>query len=78
MQSTRFRSSDLQGKADLYSESGVAEYWVVDIPNQRIHVMTRIERGRYRSIVIHTPPSRLSPQCYPSASLPLADLFNID
>jgi Uma2 family endonuclease len=34
-------SSDLQEKADIYAEAGVQEYWVVDVPCSRIHVLSR-------------------------------------
>ncbi len=71
-------SDDLREKADLYSESGVEEYWVVDIPNQRIHVMSDIQLGRYRRIEIRVPPATLSPRCKPEAVLNIAELFDID
>ncbi len=70
-------SDDLREKADLYSEGGVAEYWVVDIPNQRIHVMSDICDGRYRRIEIHVAPAAIAPQCKPDARLQLAELFDI-
>ncbi len=68
---------DLQEKADLYSERGVAEYWVVDIPNRRIHVMTGLQDGRYRNIQIITPPTPLSPTCHGEAILNTAELFDV-
>ncbi len=71
-------TNDLREKADLYSESGVEEYWVVDIPNRRIHVMSDIHDGRYRSIEIHVAPAALAPKCKPDARLNLAELFDID
>ena len=70
--------SDLQEKANLYSRSGVGEYWVVDIPNRQIHVMSDIQDGRYRRIEMHAPPDELSPACKPDARLKLADLFDIE
>lgn len=70
--------SDLREKADLYAESGVAEYWVVDVPNRRLHVMSQITSGRYQSIVIHTTSDSVSPSCHPSASLSIADLFDFE
>lgn len=70
-------SDDLREKADLYSEGGVAEYWVVDIPNQRIHIMSDIHDGRYRRIEMHVAPDVIAPQCKPDARLMLAELFDI-
>lgn len=71
-------TSDLREKTDLYSESGVAEYWVVDIPNRRVHVMTDIVEGRYRSIEIFVPPARLAPRCQRDVALDLAAMFAVD
>jgi len=71
-------SFDLREKADLYSESGVSEYWVVDVSNCRIHVMSEIIDGRYRRIEICVPPNRLAPTCKPDAHLNTSELFDID
>jgi len=70
-------ATDLQEKADLYAESGVAEYWVVDIPGQRMHVMSHSDGHHYRRIEIIVPPNPLSPKCRPSAILNTAELFDV-
>lgn len=70
-------SSDLHEKADLYAESGVAEYWVVDIPASRIHVMSRSDGKHYRDIKMVTPPTPLAPQCRPLAQLDTNELFAV-
>jgi len=70
-------SADLQEKADLYAESGVAEYWVVDVPASRIHVMMRSDGKHYRSIEIVVPPNPLAPKCRPAAILNTAELFEV-
>ncbi|MDZ4849615.1 MAG: Uma2 family endonuclease [Pirellulaceae bacterium] len=71
-------TSDLREKADLYSESGVAEYWVVDIPNRRIHVMRDVVDKRYRSIEIIVQPTQLAPSCQPDAQLNTRELFDVN
>jgi len=68
---------DLQEKADLYAAAEVAEYWVVDIPGSRIHVMSNSDGKQYRGIEIVVPPNPLAPQCRPSATLNLAELFEV-
>ncbi len=70
-------ATDLQEKADLYAESGVAEYWVVDVPASRIHVLTNSDGNHYRSIKIVVPPHPLAPNCRPSATLNTAELFAV-
>lgn len=68
---------DLQEKADLYAESGVAEYWVIDIPASRIHVMTQSDGKHYRKIEIVLPPIPLAPNCHPKATLNTSELFAV-
>ncbi len=70
-------SSDLQEKADLYAEAGVQEYWVVDVPSSRIHVLSHSDGKSYRKIEIAVPPHTLSPICMSAAKLDLADLFSV-
>jgi Uma2 family endonuclease len=70
-------ANDLQEKADVYAESGVAEYWVMDVPASRIHVMTKSDGKHFRSIEIVVPPNPLSPKCRPEAILNTAELFEV-
>ena len=69
--------SDLREKSDVYAESGVAEYWVVDIPGSRIHVMTKSDGKHYRIIEVVVPPTPLSPKCRPEVFLNTAELFEV-
>ena len=69
--------SDLREKSDVYAESGVAEYWVVDIPGSRIHVMTKSDGKHYHIIEVVVPPTPLSPKCRPEAFLNTAELFEV-
>ncbi len=70
-------ATDLQEKADLYAEAGVVEYWVVDVPASRIHVMTASDGKHYRRIEIVVPPNPLAPQCRRTAILNTAELFEV-
>ena len=70
-------SSDLQEKADIYAEAGVQEYWVVDVPSSRIHVLSKSDGKSYRKIEIAVAPQFLSPTCLPVAKLDLSDLFSV-
>jgi Uma2 family endonuclease len=70
-------SSDLQEKADIYAEAGVQEYWVVDIPSSRIHVLSKSDGKSYRRIEIAVAPQFLSPACLPDAKLNLTELFSV-
>jgi Uma2 family endonuclease len=70
-------SSDLKEKADIYTEAGVQEYWVVDIPSSRIHVLSKSDGKSYRKIEIAVAPQFVSPACLPTAKLDLTDLFSV-
>jgi len=39
---------DFQEKADIYAEAGVQEYWVVDVPSSRVHVLSKSDGKSYR------------------------------
>ena len=71
-------AADLQEKADLYAESGIVEYWVVDVPASRIHVMTGSDGKHYRNIEIVVPPQQLAPKCRPFSKLITAELFEVN
>lgn len=70
-------SSDLQEKADIYAEAGVQEYWVVDIPSSRIHVLSNSDGKSYRKIEIAVAPQSLAPICSPASKLNLTELFSV-
>jgi Uma2 family endonuclease len=70
-------ASDLREKGDMYAAAGVVEYWVVDVANQRVHVMTDPREGCYRDIRIVVPPNPLAPACKTTAILDLQDLFSV-
>ncbi len=71
-------AGDLTEKADIYAKSGVCEYWIVDIPNERLHCLRDSDGSTYRNISLFTAPQQPSPACLPAARLDLADLFADD
>ena len=69
--------NDLREKADIYASSGVREYWVIDIPGLRLHIMSASNGKTYRDIEVVFPPRTPAPQCRPGAKLNLAALFEV-
>ncbi len=69
--------SDLQEKADIYAEAGVQEYWVIDVPSSRVHILSKSDGKSYRKIEIAVSPQFLSPTCLVNARLDLSDLFSV-
>ena len=68
---------DLGEKADIYAQAGVDEYWVIDIPNQRLHRMLESDGKVYRTVDILMPLQTPAPSCNPNAALNLAELFEV-
>jgi Uma2 family endonuclease len=51
------------------------EYWVVNVSQSRIHVMSESDGKHFQKIEIFAPPQILSPKCLPHAKLVTSDLF---
>lgn len=66
---------DLGEKAQLYAESGLVEYWVIDAPNHRVHVMREPTGSGYQSLAVFETGDVVSPLIHPEAILDLQDLF---
>ena len=63
-------------KRRLYAEAGIPEYWIVDIALRTVETMTRPAGVDYQQTTVHGLTDTVSPQCLPSASLRVADLFS--
>lgn len=62
-------------KAALYAEAKIADYWVVDLAGQVVHVHRDPRQGRYATITMARVGASLSPLCAPEANLDLAAMF---
>jgi Uma2 family endonuclease len=69
---------DLGEKARLYAEHDIPEYWVVDIKAEQVHVHRSPSQGNYQSRQAFDKSASLSPLCQPTATLSLAELFDLD
>ena len=66
---------DLQDKFDLYEESGVLEYWIVEPRNQTVEVF-QLDDGKYRRIRTYTREDQVSPQLFPDLVIDLDTVFD--
>lgn len=62
-------------KADMYAASGIADYWVVDIPGQAVHVYRKPQSGKYASCETFRAGAEISPLEIPTADLRVESLF---
>ena len=60
---------DLGPKARLYARAGIADYWVVDLENRRLHVHRNPQVGAYATVATYDETETLSPLTAPAATL---------
>lgn len=68
------RELDLLGKAALYAESDVDEYWVIDLQDACIHVHRDRADGVWQTISIHGADVMVSPRALPDLAVSLDQL----
>lgn len=68
-------ADDRSDKAEVYAAAGVAEYWVVNIPDRSIEVHTEPSRGGYTRVTPFKVGQTLAPQAFPDVVLGVGDLF---
>lgn len=66
---------DLGDKADLYEDSDVQEYWVIDLVAAIVHVHRGRIDGRWSAITLHHASERLTPIAMPEVAVALSDLI---
>jgi Uma2 family endonuclease len=71
---------DLGEKKIAYVRSGIPEYWVVDIPNETVHVFrgaNRFAEG-YLHESLHNAEETLGPREYSDVAVPIARILGLD
>jgi Uma2 family endonuclease len=68
-------SFDLTTKAALYARAKIIEYWVVDIPGQRIIVHRDSQEGQYRSVVAYAEQESVKSLASPDHEFPVGSAF---
>jgi Uma2 family endonuclease len=66
---------DLGSKATSYARAGIAEYWVVDVENQKLHVHRDPHPEGWESITVLDKTQTLAPFINPAAQLTLEEIF---
>ena len=69
------RNRDLVRKRQLYAESGVPEYWILDYRNNTVTLL-ELQGGQYVERGILTSDDTLTTPLLPGLDIPLADLFH--
>jgi Uma2 family endonuclease len=73
---------DRYSKASLYAAGGIADYWIVNLPQRQLEVYrdpvtdsTQLFGFRYNSRTILDPSDKVSPLAAPQAQIPVVDLL---
>ena len=62
-------------KAGVYSEGGIAEYWIIDTQHELVEVRTDIVDGVYTRVTPYRRGQTLAPLSFPDVSLAVSDLL---
>ena len=62
-------------KATIYAQSGIADYWVLDVNNRQLHVFREPSQDGYQSRVILGDDGSISPLQFPDFSFMVRDML---
>jgi Uma2 family endonuclease len=66
---------DRNVKAPLYAETGIPEYWIIDVEGETIEVYSQPVDGRYQSVVTYGAGKSVSPAAFPDVRISVDSLF---
>lgn len=67
--------TDLGIKATIYAESGIADYWVLDVNNRQLHVFREPSQDGYQSIAVLGDDASISPLQFPDISFLVREML---
>jgi len=69
-------SKDRSTKAGLYAKAGIAEYWIVNVAEECIHVFRNPGNDSYQQLTTFARGESISPQICPTAVLDPRQIFD--
>ncbi|MEM6553562.1 MAG: Uma2 family endonuclease [Planctomycetota bacterium] len=68
---------DRSSKAELYADSGIADYWILNLKSRclEVHRQPDTDEGRYTQVTTLQPSDSIAPLALPDASVMIADLL---
>jgi Uma2 family endonuclease len=67
---------DLCDKRVAYARSGIVEYWLLDLPQNQMHIFRDPGADGYRSERIVSANESIAPLAFPDVPIPLNELFS--
>ena len=68
-------AKDCGSKARAYARAGIADYWVLDVNDRRLHVFREASQTGYQSEVVLGEDATVEPLSFPSLSLPVNQML---
>jgi Uma2 family endonuclease len=62
-------------KAKIYAESGIADYWVLDVNNRQLHVFREPSQDGYQSIAVVGDDATISPLQFADISFAVREML---
>lgn len=69
---------DRRTKALLYAEAGIADYWLVNLPERQIEVFREPLSSGYRTLTRYLPGEQVSPLAFADLELNVDDILGTD
>ena len=66
---------DRETKAKVYAKSGIADYWVLDVIDRKLHMFREPIQEGYQSEVIFSEGASVSPSQFPTLEIALQDIL---
>lgn len=66
---------DREVKGPLYAETGIPEYWIVNIGDRLVEVYSTPEGGRYLKADVRRPGETLTTEAIPGLEVPVRDIL---
>lgn len=66
---------DRRVKSKLYGAAGIADYWIINLPERQIEVYREIRPNGYRTVTYYAPGETLSPLAFPDVVLNVDDIL---
>jgi Uma2 family endonuclease len=62
-------------KARLHAEAGIADYWIVNLPERSVEVRRDPQGSAYRTLEVFKPGEEVRPLAFPDVALAVSRLF---
>lgn len=66
---------DQTDKLEAYARNGIAEYWILDLTRNELHVFRDPQGPAYRTVRRLTKEESIAPQAFPDTGVPVAELL---